>query len=336
MDLDLAAYSEQIEEIADQSVKEAKIEKTLESLKDRWEVIDWLMDPYKDTDVPLLKMMDEDFEALEGDQLAVQGMMANRYLAQFEKEVTRWQKDLNNVADVFQYIQDIQRMWSYLEPLFIGSDEVKKELPEDAERFVGIDQSVKDMLQNAWKTKNVRDACNEGGLLEGCEEIMDGLNLCKKGIVDFLDGRRRQFPRYYFVSEADLLDILSNGSDPPTILVHVPKVYLSTKTFELDPVEKTPTDRPIANVIVADVGKEKMLFEPPIPLEGKVEGCGSARRTRFIALSQKACPRRYLSPPRLLGGQPFCAPSRCCPGPRLARYTCRRCWTESKSRSLRH
>lgn len=39
-----------------------------------------------------------------------------------------------------------------------------------------------------------------------------------------MDGRRRQFPRYYFVSEADLLDILSNGSDPNKILVHTPKV----------------------------------------------------------------------------------------------------------------
>ena len=75
-----------------------------------------------------------------------------------------------------------------------------------------------------WEKKNVRDGCNTDGYLEKLESIQEQLELCKKSLADFLDGRRRQFPRYYFVSEADLLDILSNGSDPNKILVHTPKV----------------------------------------------------------------------------------------------------------------
>ena len=43
-------------------------------------------------------------------------------------------------------INEIQRTWSYLEPLFIHSDEVKRELPVDAERFAGIDVEIKDIL----------------------------------------------------------------------------------------------------------------------------------------------------------------------------------------------
>lgn len=75
-----------------------------------------------------------------------------------------------------------------------------------------------------WEKKNVRDGCNTDGYLDKLESIQEQLELCKKSLADFLDGRRRQFPRYYFVSEADLLDILSNGSDPYKILVHTPKV----------------------------------------------------------------------------------------------------------------
>lgn len=51
-------------------------------------------------------------------------------------------------SDVFTILQEIQRTWSYLEPLFIGSEEVKKELPEDAKRFEGIDTDVKDLLKS--------------------------------------------------------------------------------------------------------------------------------------------------------------------------------------------
>merc|ERR1740138_1165100 len=93
---------------------------------------DTQMSPYKDTDVPLLGISGDDFELLEADQLTVQGMMASRFLAQFEKEVTGWQKSLVTISDVYTLLTEIQRTWSYLEPLFIGSDEVKRELPDDA------------------------------------------------------------------------------------------------------------------------------------------------------------------------------------------------------------
>ena len=59
--------------------------------------IEFLCDFYKGTDVPLLKFGEEDYEALENDQLTVQGMMASRYVAQFEKEVSMWSVALLNV-----------------------------------------------------------------------------------------------------------------------------------------------------------------------------------------------------------------------------------------------
>ena len=51
-------------------------------------------------------------------------------------------------------MQDTQRKWGYLETLFIGSDEVKKELPESTERFVGIDKTFKECLGAIYKIKN--------------------------------------------------------------------------------------------------------------------------------------------------------------------------------------
>lgn len=114
--------------------------------------------------------------------------MASRYLAQFEEVVSGWQTQLSMVrydieswfdlgfvprytgslnvplqpadillpaffpSDVFTILQEIQRTWSYLEPLFIGSEEVKKELPEDAKRFEGIDTDVKGLLKSVSHT----------------------------------------------------------------------------------------------------------------------------------------------------------------------------------------
>ena len=48
-----------------QAIKEEKMEVTLSQLAERWNNIVWGMDPYKGGDVPLLKIAEEDFEALE-------------------------------------------------------------------------------------------------------------------------------------------------------------------------------------------------------------------------------------------------------------------------------
>jgi dynein heavy chain len=270
LDLKLHEFSNDVEEICDQAVKEEKMEKQLEALEARWSGVEFIMQPYQDTDVPLLGIGEEDFEALENDQLTVQSMLASRFLAQFETEVVAWNKALLNVNEVFLLCTEIQRTWSYLEPLFIKSEEVKRELPEDATRFATIDVTVKDTLKKAWKIRNIKEAFNEEGLDKKLMGLQEQLEVCKKSLKDFLDGRCRQFPRYYFVSEADLLDILSNGSQPEKILSHTSKIFLSTKTFTLGE-ELTNNGRPIATHFVAGVGSETVDFEPPVPLEGKVE-----------------------------------------------------------------
>lgn len=84
--LNLHEFTGDVEEICDQAAKELKIETTLSQLTERWKGIEWLMETYKDTDVPLLKMAEEDFEALEADQLTVQGMLASRFVKQFLEE----------------------------------------------------------------------------------------------------------------------------------------------------------------------------------------------------------------------------------------------------------
>ena len=267
INLRLHEHMADVEEICDRAVKEDKMEKQLADLDRRWGEIEFLASMYKDTDIPLLAVKEEDFEALEGDQLTVQGMLASRHVGHFETQVQQWQHSLASISDVYTFVTEIQRTWSYLEPLFVGSEEVKKELPEDAERFKGIDVDVKSMLKEMWHVCNIKAACNEHGLSARCEGILELLGICKKSLADFLDGRRRQFPRYYFTSEADLLDILSNGSQPKKILHHTPKVYLQTKTFRLsDDDHVTETGRPVALGWTAGVGIEEVDFEPPVSI----------------------------------------------------------------------
>ncbi|KAA0166994.1 hypothetical protein FNF28_02917 [Cafeteria roenbergensis] len=246
LDLHLHDHASDVDEITDQALKEAKMEEGLRTLEEAWAAIAFLKEEHEG--VSLLKIGEEDFETLEGHQLLVQSMVANRYMATFKDQILHWKVSLNSVGDVRALLGDIQQLWKYLEPLFMRSDEVKKELPEASALFAGGDADVREILLKAGTTGNVKEACNVPGLTKRLEDLLALLERCKKALDDFLAGKRAQFPRFYFVSDPDLLDILSNGNFPDNVLRHVTKIFLAVDSFG-----------------------EDVEFDPPFVLKGKVE-----------------------------------------------------------------
>lgn len=47
--------------------------------------------------------------------------------------------------------------------------------------------------------------------------LLARLAVCEKALAEYLETKRLAFPRFYFISSADLLDILSNGNEPAEV-----------------------------------------------------------------------------------------------------------------------
>jgi dynein heavy chain len=147
------------------------MEKTLKKLDETWRVVEFQFTQHKDTDIYLMKLAEEDFEMLEENQVQVTGMTSSRYLATFEEEVISWQKNLADISETNILIGEVQRSWSFLENLFIHSEEVKKELPTESDRFKGIDQKVKDILKNGFQNKLALKFCCQDWLMPALNDV---------------------------------------------------------------------------------------------------------------------------------------------------------------------
>ena len=66
-------------------------------------------------------------------------------------------------------------------------------------------------------TTNVVEATNKPRLFDRLEQLQGDLSLCEKALAEYLETKRLAFPRFYFVSSSDLLDILSNGNNPTIV-----------------------------------------------------------------------------------------------------------------------
>ena len=128
---------------------------------------------------------------------------------------------------------DVQRTWSHLESIFIGSEDIRKQLPLDSKRFDEIDTDFKKMMTEMAKATHVIKATNIPGLAEKLEVIQAKLSLCEKALAEYLETKRLAFPRFYFASSTDLLDILSNGNQPIKVAKHLTKLFDSMAKLKL-------------------------------------------------------------------------------------------------------
>lgn len=73
----------------------------------------------------------------------MQGMLGSPYVGYFLEEVTDWQLKLSTADSTINIWFEVQRAWMHLESIFIGSDDIRSQLPEDSKRFDAIDREFK-------------------------------------------------------------------------------------------------------------------------------------------------------------------------------------------------
>lgn len=132
---------------------------------------------------------------------------------------------------------------------------MKKELPEESKQFVGIDKNMKEIMKNGAEIKLVKNFCTQEGLYPQMEQIQKELKVCEKALNDFLDSKRRAFPRFYFLSVEKLLDILSNGNQPKEVNKHMSQIFQAVKDFTM---EDKGSDRPTITSLKSSIGIEEV------------------------------------------------------------------------------
>nr|KAJ3421855.1 hypothetical protein HK105_002054 [Polyrhizophydium stewartii] len=238
LSLQLHKYEDDVKVIVDRATKELAMEKVLNDLDKTWSAMEFTYEIHESTKTPLLRSSEELIETLEDNQVMLQNMMTSKYVAHFEEQITKWQIALSTVDTVITLWLEVQQTWSHLENIFLGSEDIRAQLPEDSRRFDGIDASYKALMNEAQNTPNCVKACTKEGLFEKLEHLEGQLALCEKSLAEYLETKRLAFPRFYFVSASDLLDILAKGNMPDAVAIHLPKLFDSISRLEF---QKSPS-----------------------------------------------------------------------------------------------
>ncbi|PKK16915.1 hypothetical protein A306_00000055, partial [Columba livia] len=268
LQLNLHKFEDEVSGIVDKAIKESGMEKVLNSLDTTWAAMEFEHETHARTGIVLLKSNEEMIETLEDHQTQLQNMMTSKYLAFFLQEVSSWQQKLSTTDSVINIWFELQRTWSHLESIFVGSEDIRSQLPEESKLFDTIDEEFKVIMADAVKTPKVIEATNKPGLYDKLEELQKRLAVCEKALAEYLETKRLAFPRFYFVSSADLLDILSNGTEPVEVSRHLSKLFDSLAKLKF----KTGADKkPLKVALGMFSGDEEYVpFDADCDLSGQV------------------------------------------------------------------
>ena len=145
----------------------------------------------------------------------------------FEAKIDQWNCTLQIVSDVIEEWLQLHHNWLYLQPIF-DSPDLNKQLPLEGKRFATVDKYWRATMKSASKKAYAIKFCADPRILERFKEGNKLLELVQKGLSDYLETKRAGFSRFYFLSDDELLEILSETKDPLRVQPHLRKCFEGT------------------------------------------------------------------------------------------------------------
>ena len=93
-------------------------------------------------------------------------------------------------------------------------------------------------MEQANKGILVIEMCSQDGLLERLQEANKNLETIQRELRSYLEKKREKFARFYFLSDTDLLEILSQTKEPTAVQPHLKKVFENVHEVRFDDDKK--------------------------------------------------------------------------------------------------
>ena len=220
----LEGQMEKLEDIAGAASKEFSLEKALDKMFTEWQPQEFMIKEYRDTGTCIVGGV-EDVQALLDDHIVKsQTMQGSPFIKPFEERARAWATKLVLIQDLIDVWLKVQGVWQYLEPIF-GSEDIMRQMPTEGQLFKKQDGMWRENVTKIQRDVRCLVVADIPNLLESYKEQNDMLDTVQKGLNDYLEMKRLYFPRFFFLSNDELLEILSETKDPTRVQPHLAKCF---------------------------------------------------------------------------------------------------------------
>ncbi len=114
-----------------------------------------------------------------------------------------------------------------------SSAEIAQLLPVETQRFRSVNGEFLALMRRTAGQPGVLAAGAAEGAQRALEKLLEALAKIQKALGEYLEKQRSAFPRFYFVGDEDLLEIIGAGKDVGKIQKHFKKMFAGLCAVEL-------------------------------------------------------------------------------------------------------
>lgn len=212
--------------------------------------------------IPLIKEWKDLFLTMGDKQSLLSSLKESQFYGAFAMIGDALESKMSILDKILQTLNSIQRKWVYLEPIF-----GRGALPAEEARFKRVDDDFTDimiLIASDPKLFNLADPRIHANLVDKLRSMLDQLERCQKALADFLEAKRSAMPRFYFIGDDDLLEILGQAKNPVVIQSHLKKLFQGINKVKLN------GDNTLILAMISSAG-ETVPLETPVKISEKVE-----------------------------------------------------------------
>jgi dynein heavy chain 1 len=231
-DSNIQANLDVYKKVINRAQGELGLEMYLKQVKDAWEGFPLELVNYNNKCF-LIKGWDELFAMIQDHLKSLSAMHASPFFREFEEPAISLENKINRIRIICDAWIDVQRIWVYLEGVFTSNADIKYQLPQETQKFQSVNNEFVTLMRKVQKNPVAFEVINIHNILGTLERLNDLLIKIQKSLGEYLEKQRNAFPRFYFVGDEDLLEIIGNSDDPDKIQKHLKKMFAGISSLQI-------------------------------------------------------------------------------------------------------
>lgn len=170
--------------------------------------------------VYLLSLTESDVEIINSSILTVQGLFSSKDVKGLQEKLQSVYDNLSLASELFSVLTRCQNLFCYLNRIMYSSEDVQNELGKNADMYFLSEQRFILLLQVVAKLPCYFEITKDQETQTGLRDTLCQFESVLKDIEDYLRSKKQKFPRFYFLSSDDVIDVLSHRNDPVYVINH--------------------------------------------------------------------------------------------------------------------
>ncbi|XP_061072291.1 dynein heavy chain domain-containing protein 1 [Conger conger] len=172
----------------------------------------------------------------QGSIMTLSSMLLSPHGVELRPEVEQWLQQLQELEELLDIWKRYQLKWAYLSKMFHEFGVIIQN-PEVYQRFLPVDETYREVIQTMLRHPQVLNFLQLGHGQPGLHALLaEGLSTMEgisAQLLDFLDRPRDQFPRLCFLSDGEVMELLSLHPTPTSLLPLVRKCFQGVQELEI-------------------------------------------------------------------------------------------------------